>query len=100
MAPDKEYIRDINRVDILLKPLQNGSFAISFINISEEDKQGVFTVEMSDISRYFDGKIKSSGKYIVRDVWTGDETENTSGVFGVDGLKACDNHTVIVRPEV
>ncbi len=99
-APDKEYIRDINRVDILLKPLQNDSFALSFINISEEDKQGEFSVGMSDISRFFDGKIKESDKYIVRDVWTGEETENTSGVFSVDGLKACENHTVIVRPEV
>ncbi len=97
-TPDKEYIRDINRVDILLKPLQNECFALSFINISEEDKQGEFSVKMSDICKCFDGNIKASDKYIVRDVWTGEETENTSGVFSVHGLKACENHTVIIRP--
>jgi alpha-galactosidase len=34
----------------------------------------------------------------VRNIWTGETTENTTGVFEIDGIKACDNLTIIATP--
>ena len=59
--PDKEYIRDINRVDILCKPLSGGDFALCFVNVSEEDKKGEFSVDVKELSKIFAG-IKSEGR--------------------------------------
>ena len=33
-SPDKAYITDCDRVDILAKPLADGSLALSFLNLS------------------------------------------------------------------
>lgn len=38
--PDSEYLRDNKRVDILAKPLADGSVALSFINLCEECYRG------------------------------------------------------------
>ncbi|WP_408069889.1 glycoside hydrolase family 27 protein [Butyrivibrio sp. JL13D10] len=94
--PDKEYIRDIDRIDILVKPLENNEFAISFINVSCEDKNQKVSIGISDITKAFGKLIKSAKKYNVKNIWTGEETENTSGIFEVEGIKACDNITLIV----
>ena len=51
--PSKDYITDINRVDILVKPMADGSAVISFINVSERKQKGPFTFNVADIP--FDG---------------------------------------------
>ncbi|SFC20160.1 glycoside hydrolase family 27 protein [Butyrivibrio sp. YAB3001] len=94
--PDKEYIRDINRVDILCKPLSDNRFALSFINVSEQDKTEKYSINVSDLKKYFGDRIKGSESYLVKNLWTGETYENTTGVFEVDGLKACDNVTIEV----
>ncbi|WP_035771999.1 glycoside hydrolase family 27 protein [Butyrivibrio sp. VCD2006] len=96
--PDKEYIRDINRVDILVKPLTGDRLAITFFNVSQEDKTGTYKVSIDEIKKAFGDKIKTGAKYSVKDVWTKEESENTSGVFEANGLKACDSITVVVTP--
>ena len=96
--PDKEYIRDIDRVDVLVKPLKNNELAISFINVSTDYKAEKVSVTIADIEKYFDGKIKTAKEYKVRNIWTGETTENTTGVFEIDGIKACDNLTIIATP--
>ncbi len=99
-APDKEYIRDIDRVDILCKPLSGNRFALSFINVSEEDKNDKFMIKLCDLKKYLGDWIYKSDAYEVIDLWTGEVTENTTGVFEVDGLKACDNITLLVTPKL
>jgi alpha-galactosidase len=96
-SPDKEYIRDINRVDILAKPLSGNRFAISFINVSEKDFDEKFFVKVCDLKKYLGDWIYKSDKYLVKNVWTKDTFENTTGVFEIDGIKACDNVTLIVK---
>lgn len=97
-APDKEYIRDINRVDILCKPLTGNRFALSFINVSEEDKDETYSVKLCDLKKALGDWIYKCDKYQVKDLWTGEITENTTGVFEVKGLKACDNVTLEISP--
>ena len=99
-APDKEYIRDNNRVDILAKPLADGSVALSFINVSENDRNEEISADVRLITSYIGGKMKdaeafkNAGAYTVTDLWTGETGEVTDGVFKVAGLKACGNVTI------
>lgn len=98
-SPDKEYIRDIDRVDILCKPLSGNRFALSFINVSQEDKTDHYQVKLCDLKKFLGDWIFRGKSYSVKDVWSGEITENTTGVFKVDEIKACDNVTLIVTPE-
>ena len=97
-APDKEYIRDINRVDILCKPLTGNRFALSFINVSEKDKNESYSIKICDLKKALGDWIYKCDKYQVKDLWTGEITENTNGVFEVNGLRACDNVTLEISP--
>ncbi len=89
--PSKDYITDIDRVDILVKPLSDGGAAISFINVSERKQKGEFKITANDIPF---ASFKKGEKYKVTDLWTGEESVNTDGVFCVKELAACDNVTV------
>lgn len=97
--PDTEYIRDNNRVDILAKPLSDGSVAISFINVSEEEKTEGYSVDVETVVKMIGHKMVNgeafakAGKYKITDLWSGETCENTNGVFTVDKLSACDNVT-------
>ena len=92
-APSKEYITDIDRVDILVKPLADGSAAVSFINVSERKQKGPFSINASDIT--FDS-FKRSSRYELTNLWTGEKTISEDGVLKVDYLDACDNYTIRV----
>ena len=96
-SPDKAYLEDIDRVDILAKPLADGSLALCFINVSETKKTGPFTVDDKLLSQVFTGRFECSGKYQIKDLWTGEEWENTTGRFEVSELDACDNVTWKVK---
>ena len=103
-APDKEYIRDNNRVDILAKPLADGGMAISFINVSEEAKDEVFSVDVKTLVRFLGEKMvnqdafAAAESFYVTNLWTGEESRNETGVFAVDRLSACENVTIKVMP--
>ena len=92
--PDKDYITDNDRVDILVKPLSDGGAAISFINVSERKQTGDFKISASDIP--FASFIKGD-KYKVTDLWTGEESETKDGVFRVSELAACDCYTIKIK---
>ncbi|MBO7514166.1 MAG: alpha-galactosidase, partial [Lachnospiraceae bacterium] len=48
-AADREYLTNIDRVDILAKPLSDGSVALSFINVSESEKTEGYSVDVAAI---------------------------------------------------
>ena len=93
--PDKEYIRDINRVDILCKPLAGGDFALCFVNVSEEDKKGEFSVDVKDLAKIFK-TIKATGTYEVKDLWTKEVTWHDGDVFTIKEIPACASITLRV----
>ncbi len=92
--PSKDYITDINRVDILVKPLSDGGAAVSFINVSERKQTGTFSIKAEDIPF---ASFKKGAKYKVTDLWTGEESENTDGVFKTESLAACDSYTIRIK---
>ena len=104
-APDREYLTNIDRVDILAKPLSDGSVALSFINVSESEKTEGYSVDVAAILAGIGSKLPAGHKwgagaknFTVTDLWTGEVSENTTGVFGVETLDACDNVTIRVTP--
>lgn len=96
--PSRSYIRDINRVDILAKPMSGGRFAISFINVSEKVQTGDFSLSVEDIRKSFGALIGKAGRYQVLDVWTRETKQNKDGIFRVKKLKPCESITWIVTP--
>lgn len=101
--PDVSYVTNNDRVDILAKPLKDGSMAISFVNMSEEEK-GAYSVTVEQLVKMLGHKMVNkdlfvnAGEYRVVDLWTGEVSVNTTGNFGVEKLQACGNFTVRVTP--
>ena len=98
-VPDKDYIENIDRIDVLAKPLADGSIALCFINVSECDKKVKFEVTVDLIAQKLTGwkgseAFAKAKKFEVRDLWSGETWENETGVFDVNGLGACDNLTI------
>jgi alpha-galactosidase len=98
--PDTEYITNIDRVDILAKPLSDNSVAISFINVSEADKNEGYRTDVETIIKFIGRKMvnadafKNAKSYSVKDLFTGETTTSNDGVFKVSSLKACGNVTL------
>lgn len=99
-SPDTDYIMDNNRLDILAKPLSDGSIALSFINVSDKTWKDSIDVSVADIvkmlgTKMVDGDVFTAAtSYMVTDLWTGDASKNTSGVFEVSDLEAYGNVTI------
>ena len=103
--PDTSYIVDNNRVDILAKPLADGSLALSFINLSGERK-GEYRVNAMDLIRKIGDKMinqdtfAQAEEYRVLDLWSEQVTVNATGSSGVDELTPYDSVTIRVTPVV
>lgn len=101
--PDKAYIKDNNRVDILAKPLADGGIVLSFINLNDEPTINEYSVNVSHIVDYICEKMidsdtfKNARSYTVTDLWTNEKTENTTGVFAVKELAAYGNVTIRIE---
>ncbi|MBO4859658.1 MAG: nicotinamide-nucleotide amidohydrolase family protein [Treponema sp.] len=89
--PDKEYIQDNERVDILKKPLADGSFALSIINLSEKNASAPFSFSLAGVSADDDGNTE----FTIEDLWTG-KVETVRSVIQVPSLQPCDNITLKV----
>lgn len=102
--PDTEYITNIDRVDILAKPLSDGSVAISFVNLSEERKCETYRITTEQIVKYLGRKMPDekrfaqAKRYRVTDLCNGTVTYRDDGTFVAEGLDACDNLTVRIEP--
>ncbi len=99
--PDKVYLRDNKRIDVLAKPLSDKSVAIAFINLDTEDSHEKICIDKNLIIKFLRGKMtdpdvfENASSYSVKDLWSGDEYANECGQFEVFELKACD--TVVWR---
>ena len=102
--PSKEYIRDNDRIDILVKPLSDGRFAISFINLSDKDIDDTLKISFADILKAFEGsdslkelkRLDEVTCFECEDVYSTDTVKVMDGCFEAKGLKAFDNKTYII----
>lgn len=95
--PDLDYITNDDRVDILVKPLADGSLAIGFFNLSKEKKSEGYSLSVDDVPFV---SFARGDSYTVTDLFTGEESTVTDGVFSVDSLDACDCHVIRVKGRV
>ena len=111
VAPDKTYLRDNDRVDVLAKPLSDGSVALSFINVSLGFREDRISISPELIRTYIGSKMTNSDdfvnakKYKIMDIWTKEESEYDADEvkdkgFCVNGLAASDNLTIRITPVV
>lgn len=101
---DKEYVTNNDRVDILAKPLSDGSIALSFINLSDETKDA-YSITKEEIVKALKDKLcgdsfEKAGKYTIEDLWTGEVRDQDNEVFKVDRIEAFDNVTIRVIPKM
>lgn len=103
-APDKTYIRDNDRIDILAKPLSDGSIALGFFNLSTEDKAEPVSVDKETILSMIGSKIKDVEKFKastvfhIKDLITKEEKDCDAGCFGIVSLGLCDCKVIKVTP--
>ena len=102
--PDKEYIRDNNRIDILAKPLANGDIALGFFNLSQEQKSDNPAVSVDQIldaigNKAADKDLFANAKsYRIKDLCTGEESTTDSRDFAAGILEACDSKVIRITP--
>lgn len=103
-SPDTDYIMDNNRCDILVKPLSDGSVALCFINLSDKTWNDSIGIRAKDIVKTIGTKMVNgepcakARTYAVTDLWTGNTSENTTGIFEVTDLEAYGNVTIRIKP--
>lgn len=103
-AADQEYIVDADRVDVLAKPLIDGSIAISFINVSEHEMVNGISITVDQILEKLRDKMvlpdlfENAETYNIEDLWTGDIYSTRDKEIQVMKLLPCDNITMKVTP--
>lgn len=101
--PDQEYIRDNNRIDILAKPLSDGSIALGFFNLSQEEKEAP-SISCEEILNKIGNKtankklFANAKEYKIKDLYTGEEIITGSHDFTAGVLKACDSKVIRISP--
>ncbi|MCR4788066.1 MAG: alpha-galactosidase [Lachnospiraceae bacterium] len=74
-APDKEYIRDNDRVDVLAKSLSDGSVALAFFNLADKDFTEEISMDLKRITSMLKDKMISPERFLdasshtVKDLW-------------------------------
>ena len=100
---DLTYLTDINRVDILVKPLADGDVAISFVNVSEQVMDAGYSVTVPEILKAVGDRLPNAAAWVnaksftVTDLWTGEVKVVTEPSFAVSKLAPCDNVTIRVK---
>ena len=101
--PDKEYIRDNNRIDILAKPLADGSIALGFFNLSQEEKEAP-SISAEEVLKGIGSKaarkdvFANAKEYKIKDIYTGEEALSGSKVFEAGVLSGCDSKVIRITP--
>ena len=103
-APDKEYIRDNDRADILAKPLADGSVALSFINLSDHEQTWGLSVSIDTILEFIGNKMKdkdgfaAAASYRIKDLWSKEEKSLETKEISASGIPAYGNLTLKISP--
>jgi alpha-galactosidase len=102
--PNQAYVRDNDRIDVLAKPLADGSVALSFFNLSQQEKKEAVAVDVARIVNYLREKMvrpeifEQAKSFTVTNLWTGETTKNETGSFGVTSIEGCGDVTLKVTP--
>jgi alpha-galactosidase len=98
---DTEYVTSNDRVDILAKPLSDGSIALSFINLSADKMDEGYSVSVKKVASLFEGRaeltaIKNASEYRLENIWTGEESRVSGDEVRISELEPYDQATLKV----
>ena len=102
--PDKEYIRDNKRIDILAKPLANGDIALGFFNLDQVIRDDNISTDIDTILKALDNKavstdaLKKAASFMVKDLITGVVYETPERTFNSGTLAACGCKVIRISP--
>lgn len=102
--PDKEYIRDNKRIDILAKPLANGDIALGFFNLDQVIRDDDISTDIDTILKALDNKavstdaLKKTSSFMVKDLITGVVYETPKRTFNSGTLAACGCKVIRISP--
>ena len=102
--PDKEYIRDNKRIDILAKPLANGDIALGFFNLDQVIRDDDISTDIDTILKALDNKavstdaLKKAASFMVKDLITGVVYETPERTFNSGTLAACGCKVIRISP--
>jgi len=103
-APDKEYIRNNKRIDVLAKPLADGSIALGFFNLDKAERNDNISISVDDIIAGIGHRMADSesflkaDSYTVRDLISKEEYNSTDRRFGIGNIAACDCKVYRITP--
>lgn len=100
--PDTEYVRDNDRVDILVKPLSDGCTAVAFINLSGTDHTEAISItldEIKDTISRCNCEFKKASSYAVIDLTEKSQDILLSDTITVSSLSAYDCYVVKIVPK-
>ena len=101
-AFDTTYIRDNDRVDVLAKPLSDGSLAIMFVNLSENVSDEI-SVSISHIHAMLGHKmvdkdmLLSAQEYELTDLYTMEKQLLCTDTVSVNGIEAHGSVVYVVK---
>jgi len=97
-SPDTAYLQNCDRLDILAKPLADGSLALAFFNLSQEKKTGSFSVDTKLIKKFLGNnlpdKFYTASNFLCKDLWTGEKKLIKKGIFSINEIEGCGNVTL------
>ena len=80
-SPDTTYCRNNERLDVLAKPLHDGSIALAFFNLSQTETYEGIPISMKEIMDAIGYKMPlrpdfvNSQKILIENLWTGEKDE-------------------------
>ena len=95
--PDREHIRNHDRVDVLAKPLSDGSIAVSFFNLSGHEWPEEVSIGFERIAEMLGRKMKNSEKFVragayeARNLWTGETVRLSEKRLSAENIPAHDS---------
>lgn len=101
--PDTDYIENIERFDVLVKPLFDNSIAISLFNLSEQKSSEPFTVDLNLLKKGLGKKLPEgflkSKSFTVKNLWTKEEAQINKTEFLIPAVEPCGNFTIKITPD-
>ena len=102
--PDKEYIRDNDRVDILAKPLADGSIAVAFFNLSGHEWEEKLSISLDRVLSCIGSRLpeeerfRSAAEYVLTDLWSSEESVISGKEISAEALEPHGNVCCRIRP--
>ncbi|MCR5805117.1 MAG: alpha-galactosidase [Clostridia bacterium] len=98
--PSKDYIRDNKRIDVLVKPLSDGSIAVGFFNLDTEDRSDDICITFDEIAGKMNipSELLGSDEYQIKDLKTKETWNTCEKRIRISSIKGCASYLVKITP--